>query len=138
MLGDGAPWIWNIATELFPEAIQTVDRYHVHERLSEAAKILYGAQPDQADRWRHERCQELRAGDLQPVLTALGEHPSVKEARDCREYIRTNRHRIRYAQFHAAGLCTSSAAVESGCMRAIDLRLKQGGMFWTVPGPTAS
>jgi rubrerythrin len=26
VIGDGAPWIWNIASELFPDAIQIVDR----------------------------------------------------------------------------------------------------------------
>ena len=61
----------------------------------------------------------------------------MREARDCGEYIRTNRHRMRYAQFHAAGLWTSSAVGESGCKRAIGLRLKQGGMFWSVPGANA-
>jgi hypothetical protein len=44
---------------------------------------------------------------------------------------------MRYAEFHAAGLCTSSAVIESGCKRVIGLRLKQGGMFWTVPGANA-
>jgi len=137
VLGDGGAWIWNIATELFPDAIQIVDRFHVYERLSELAKILYGAQTEQADRWTHARCQELQAGNLPAVLDALGQHPAVKEARDCRSYIRANRHRMRYAQFHAAGLCTSSAVIESGCKRAIGLRLKQGGMFWTVSGANA-
>jgi hypothetical protein len=137
VIGDGAPWIWNIATELFPDAIQIVDRYHVHERLSELAKILYGPQTVEAHRWTHERCQELKTGNLPALLAALAEHPAVKEARDCRHYIKANRHRMRYAQFHAVGLCTSSAVVESGCKRAIGLRLKQGGMFWTVPGANA-
>jgi hypothetical protein len=44
---------------------------------------------------------------------------------------------MRYDKFHAAGLCTSSAVVESGCKPAIGLRLKQGGMFWTVAGANA-
>lgn len=79
----------------------------------------------------------IRAGKLPGVLSALGEHPSVKDARDCRSYIQANRHRMRYAEFHAAGLCTSSAVIESGRKRAIGLRLKQGGMFWTVPGANA-
>jgi hypothetical protein len=26
-IGDGAPWIWNVAAELFPQALQIVDRY---------------------------------------------------------------------------------------------------------------
>jgi hypothetical protein len=45
-----------------------------------------------------------------------------------------NRNRMRYGEFHAAGLCTSTAVVESGCKQAIGLRLKPGGMFWTVHG----
>jgi hypothetical protein len=44
---------------------------------------------------------------------------------------------MRYGEFHAAGLCTSTAVVESGCKRAIGLRLKEGGMFWTVAGANA-
>jgi transposase len=32
--GDGAPWIWNLAGEAFPEAIQIVDRFPAKEHLS--------------------------------------------------------------------------------------------------------
>jgi hypothetical protein len=28
VLGDGAAWIWNSAAELFPQAIQILDRFH--------------------------------------------------------------------------------------------------------------
>src|SRR6266568_2352623 len=34
VLGDGAPWIWNIADEQFPEAVQIVDRFHAKQHLS--------------------------------------------------------------------------------------------------------
>ncbi|OIP31847.1 MAG: hypothetical protein AUK47_21630 [Deltaproteobacteria bacterium CG2_30_63_29] len=54
-----------------------------------------------------------------------------------REYIRKNLDRMRYGEFHAAGLCTSTAVVESGCKRFVGLRLKNGGMFWTVSGANA-
>jgi hypothetical protein len=40
VIGDGASWIWNIAAELFPQALQIVDRYHVKEHLSQVAKAL--------------------------------------------------------------------------------------------------
>mgnify|MGYP000220678916 CR=1 FL=1 len=40
MIGDGAPWIWNSAGELFPQARQIVDRYHAKEHLSQVAKAL--------------------------------------------------------------------------------------------------
>jgi hypothetical protein len=137
ILGDGASWIWNIATELFPDAIQIVDRFHANEHLAEVAKALYGPGTDLAEQWRHERCTELKAGKLDAVLGVLSAHFSIKEGRECHNYIKTNRDRMRYDQFHAAGLCTSSAVVESGCKLAIGLRLKQGGMFWTVGGANA-
>ncbi len=41
MLGDGAVWIWNIASEYFPDAIQIVDRFHAKQRLSEVGKAIY-------------------------------------------------------------------------------------------------
>jgi hypothetical protein len=42
VLGDGAPWIWNIARELFPRAIQIVDRFHAKQHLGDVSKALYG------------------------------------------------------------------------------------------------
>ena len=137
ILGDGAAWIWNVAGMLFPDAIQIVDRYHVNEHLSAAAKAICGTQGDLHKEWAHQRCSELKAGKLDDVLTALAAHSVIKEAKECSEYIRKNRDRMRYGEFHAAGLCTSSAVVESGCKRAIGLRLKTGGMFWTVDGANA-
>ena len=137
ILGDGALWIWNIAAEMFPDAIQIVDRFHANERLSTVAKAVYGPGTDLAKQWRHERCAELKAGKIDAVLAALSSHFCIKEGRECHRYIKTNRERMRYDQFHAAGLCTSSAVVESGCKQAIGVRLKQGGMFWTVNGANA-
>jgi len=126
ILGDAAPWIWNIATELFPAAIQIVDRFHANQHLSGVGKAIYGAGSDLAEHWTHERCTELKAGNLDAVLAALSAHFPIKEALECKKYICTNRGRMRYDLFHAAGLCTSSAVVESGCKRAIGLRLKLG------------
>ncbi len=68
------------------------------------------------------------------VLDALAAHPHLDAANECSEDIRKNRQRMRYGEFHAQGLCMSSAVVEPGCKRAIGTRLKPGGMFWTVNG----
>ena len=39
-----------------------------------------------------------------------------------------NRHRMRYPQFRAWGLCVASGVVEAGCKHAIGARLKRAGM----------
>jgi len=34
VLGDASAWIWNISAELFPQAIQVLDRFHAKEHLT--------------------------------------------------------------------------------------------------------
>ncbi len=138
VIGDGAPWIWNIAQELFPRAIQIVDRFHVKEHLSNLSKLLYPHKPEQAKTWATRRHEELDSGRLPDLLRAMRRHADTcEEARRCFQYIHTNRERMRYPQFHAQGLCTSSGVVEAGCKVAIGTRLKRAGMHWTVSGSNA-
>ena len=138
VIGDGAPWIWNIANELFPRAIQIVDRFHVKEHLSDLSKLLYPHKPDQAKAWTTRRYEELDSGRLPDLLRAIRRHAGrCEEARKCFQYIHGNRDRMRYSQFRAQGLCTSSGVVEAGCKVAIGTRLKRAGMHWTIAGSNA-
>ena len=138
VLGDGAKWIWNLASEYFPGAIQIVDRFHAKEHLSKVAKSIYGAGSDLCEQWAHARYDELDAGDIEAVLSALRVHaPHDDEARKCVGYVDGNRTRMRYAEFRAAGLCTSTGVVEAGCKTAIGTRCKRAGMHWTVAGADA-
>jgi hypothetical protein len=41
VIGDGAEWIWNIADQHFPGAIQIVDLYHARQHLWELARKLF-------------------------------------------------------------------------------------------------
>ena len=138
VLGDGAKWIWNLAAEHFPDALQIVDRFHAKQHLSNVAKSIYGAGTDLGARWARERHDELDAGDTEAILCALrGHSPNDDEARKCVDYIEGNRERMRYAEFRAAGLCTSTGVVEAGCKTAIGTRCKRAGMHWTVAGADA-
>lgn len=144
VLGDGAPWIWNLAGEYFPDAIQILDRFHAKEHLSGVAKLLYGTPSDLGDAWATARHAELDAGHLSQIVAALAGHSractdaSKRDAvRKCIGYLWTNRRRMRYPDFRAQGLCTSTAVVEAGCKVAIGTRLKRAGMHWTVRGANA-
>jgi Uncharacterised protein family (UPF0236) len=138
VIGDGAPWIWKIAQELFPRAIQIVDRFHVKEHLTTAARAIYAADDAQMRKWTARRFEELDSGRLTDLLRALRRHADhSQEARKCFQYIHKNRERMRYDRFHQQGLCTSSGVVEAGCKVAIGTRLKRAGMHWTVRGSNA-
>ncbi|MGH7593079.1 MAG: ISKra4 family transposase [Gemmatimonadales bacterium] len=138
VLGDGAPWIWNIAEDQFPGALQIVDRFHAKQHLSDLGKALYGPTAPRASQWADRRKEELDSGKFQALLTALRRQvPRSEEARRCLHYFQTNRQRMRYPEFHAQGLCTSTGVVEAGCKVAIGTRLKRAGMHWTVRGSNA-
>ncbi len=138
ILGDGATWIWNLADEYFPGAIQIVDRFHAKQKLSDVAKSMYGSESQSAKEWWRQRHDELDAGDLDGILAALRVHESLDdEARKCIDYIQRNRNRMQYAKFRAEGLCTSTGVVEAGCKVAVGARCKGAGMHWTVTGADA-
>jgi hypothetical protein len=137
VLGDGAAWIWNSAAELFPQAIQILDRFHAKEHISDIGKLLF---PDGIERknWIQSRYDELDEGRLAALVKALHDSASkCKEALDCIRQIWNNRRRMRYRKSHLKGLCTSSGIVEAGCKVVVGTRIKHAGMHWTVKGANA-
>jgi hypothetical protein len=138
VLGDGSAWIWNTTGELFPQAIQILDRFHAKQHLSDVGKIVHSANSEERRQWIQLRYDELDEGRIEPLLQALDQRaPEYDEARKCAEYFRHNRQRIRYPEFHAQGLCTATGVVEAGCKVAIGTRLKRSGMHWTESGANA-
>ena len=137
VLGDGAAWIWRLSGEQFPGAIEIVDIYHAKQHLCDVAKAVYGAGTELADAWAKDRHAELDAGRLRALVAALRSHAkTTPEARKCIHNVFGNRHRMRYPQFRARGLCVASGVVEAGC-KQIGARLKRAGMRWTVAGANA-
>ena len=135
ILGDGAKWIWRIAAEDYPGAIQIVDLWHAREKPWEVAKALFDSgDRERAAAWAHARCDDLEEGRLDGLLATLRAHAGACEAAgQCAGYIETNRSRMRYPEFRAQSPCVGSGVVESGCRTAVG-RLKQAGMHWTVAG----
>ena len=87
VIDDGDPWIWKISEEVFPQALQIVDRYHVKEHLSQLAKALY-RQVETAHRWAQRRHQELDEGRWRSLSKALVRHAARSlEARNCLQYV---------------------------------------------------
>lgn len=137
VLGDGAPWIWGIAAQYFPWAIQIVDLYHAREHLANLGKVVYGPTSTQAKQWAAARSDKLDEGDVEAVVASMKrlrprQSHVREEVRKAIDYFQTNKERMRYAKFRSHGLFVGSGVVEAGCKTVIGLRLKQSGMRWTV------
>lgn len=142
VLGDGAPWIWNIVDEHFHGSVQIVDLYHARQHLAELGKIMYGPAILKAKDWAASRCEQLDEGNVPAVLKALnrlrpGDASAKKAVQQTLTYFETNADRMRYASFRSQSLFVGSGVMEAGCKTIIGLRLKQSGMRWTVRGANA-
>jgi hypothetical protein len=141
ILGDGAAWIWNIATDKFPEATQIVDLFHAREHLNDLARSLEFMLGDRKQEWLQARLEDLDYGDIDGICRAARVFPLTGVKKDELDtalgYFEHNAHRMRYKWFRSRGLFTGSGVVESGCKAVIGQRLKMSGMRWTVAGADA-
>jgi hypothetical protein len=142
VIGDGAVWIWNLADQHFPGAIQIVDLYHARQHLWELSAKLFPTDEQTRKRWTACRLKHLEAGNMEALVKTLGElRPTSPELAKLvsneADYFLRNAERMRYPSFRAQGLFVGSGVVEAGCKEVIGSRLKRSGMFWTVRGANA-
>jgi hypothetical protein len=77
IIGDGAAWIWGIATSKFPEATQVVDLYHAREHLHSLTRSLEFMLLDRKDEWLAARMEDLDYGDID----GLHHRPALRRSR---------------------------------------------------------
>lgn len=140
VLGDGAPWIWNLADEHFPGATQIVDFYHADEHLESLAKSLFPHDEKSRKTWATQNRDRLWNGKVSSILSDIRSskaYPDSKDLQQATDYFEKNQQRMNYGAFRAQGLFIGSGVVEAGCKSIIGQRLKQSGMHWSVPGANA-
>jgi len=143
VIGDGAPWIWELASEIFPWATQILDWYHLSEHLWTAAKIVHGdGTPETTalvEQWKTE-VQEGRSEGVEEhlrELVAAGKDDRDKTLRRCADYLQTHQARLRYHLFRAMGWPIGSGVVEGACKHVVGLRFKRQSTRWTKAGARA-
>lgn len=142
VLGDGAVWIWNLAGQHFPGAIQIVDLYHARQHLWDLSAKLFPGDDKSRKRWLARALDRLEKGKIEALVKILGGCQPVSEEmakaiHNEAEYFERNAKRMRYPDFRAQGLFVGSGVIEAGCKTVIGARLKRSGMFWTVRGANA-
>jgi len=142
VMGDGAEWIWNLAGQHFPGAVQIVDLYHARQHLWDLARKLRPNHEANQKAWMkaHQK-RLLDEGKIEKLVLALRSISIQSTNADVLEKVRTeadyferNAERMRYPKFRRQHLFVGSGVIEAGCKTVIGSRLKQSGMFWTVRG----
>lgn len=136
--GDGAPWIWNLASEHFGDSRQVVDWYHASEHLYRAAHLAFGEGTGEAVRQAKGLETPLYQGHASQVAATLREwaeeFPAVaKELRAEAGYFENNKRRMQYLELREEGFPIGSGMIESGC-KQFRARFNGPGMRWSRAG----
>ncbi len=138
VIGDGTHWIWNIASEHFPQATQIVDWYHASQYVWNAATTIFGEGSELRTPWAHKHLNVLWDGRVSAVLTALESFRTKGEGvKDAISYDTTHQARMDYPAYRARGLQIGSGPVERACKQLVSARLKLAGMIWDAEGAEA-
>ncbi|MDH5212059.1 MAG: ISKra4 family transposase [Betaproteobacteria bacterium] len=140
VIGDGAEWIWNLADQHFPGAVQIVDLFHAREHLWDLSRRLYPNDAAKQKAWMkvHQK-RWLDHGKIEKLVAALRSISSTQaevmdKLRTEADYFERNAARMRYPNFRRQHLFVGSGVIEAACRTVIGSRLKQSGMFWTLRG----
>lgn len=135
VIGDGAHWIWKMYEELFPDAVQVLDYYHMCENVYSYAKYLFPSDDHKMKVWAKSMIAQIEEGQIDKALASI---PVTTESKlpagvpNLLVYLTNNRNRMNYKAFQQSGLKVGSGAIESGNKKVIQQRMKQSGMRWGV------
>lgn len=142
VIADGAVWIWNLAQDRFPDAVQRLDLYHANTYLWAVANGLHGTGTTAARQWVKPLLKQLRNDQVASVITQLKElqprleAAAAKVTEDAIEYYENNEQRMAYKTGRKRKEPVGSGAIESTC-RQLQCRFKRCGQFWSTAGDEA-
>jgi len=133
ILSDGAAWIKNIGKELFPDAVQILDLFHLCENTYTYAKAVFANDEVTYKPWAEDIIEKFKNGEKQKVLELLeilNNRKLPKGVINLYTYIENNWDRIDYGKYSDKGYFVGSGAIESGNKVVLQKRLKLAGMRW--------
>lgn len=138
VLGDGAPWIWNLTGEHCYDSRQGVDWYHAKAHLALAANLIHGEGTSAAHQWLKQQETVLFEGHAERVAECIARHAkgkrkTAKELRAQAGYFRDNQRRMQYLELREDGFPIGSGLAESGC-KQFRARFSGPGMRWSRTG----
>lgn len=142
--GDGAHWIWERVGGVLDDAIHETDWYHAMEHIWACGRALHGEQTEPTKAWVKAKENLLWEGKWRVIVSEIEQalkpqrSPGKRQAlQSLATYLNNQGDRLAYDRFRAIGLHIGSGAVESAGKHGVGLRLKRGGMHWSIKGSQA-
>ena len=136
-ISDGATWLRNLIEELFPEAIQILDKFHLIENIYDYGKYIFNEDMKKTEKFKDKIIGYCYSREYNLIVKELKKYKGVtipKTVCNLPVYLENNKNKIDYSTYEHNGWFVGSGAIESSNKTVIQLRLKQAGMRWSVDG----
>jgi hypothetical protein len=134
LVSDGATWIRNMKEQLFPDALQILDFFHVSEKIWDFGKLYFNLNTKLYTPWCEKICHKLRNSEYRSVIDEIKtmERKIDKNKATVSNYLLNNIDNIDYLAYQKKGFIIGSGAIESSNKTVLQYRLKQPGMRWNI------
>lgn len=138
-VSDGAKWIWNWASGMYPQSLQILDYYHAKEHLCAFADFYFES-PDRKNSWINTQEDLFFNDDVRKVIRNIRGLPKTRkriierERRAVVRYFQENTKRMFYKTYKTMGLMIGSGPIEAAHRHVIQQRMKRSGQRWTKAG----
>jgi hypothetical protein len=126
---DGAIWITNWITRVYPDSLQILDFYHVCEKLASISELAACEKE-----WFDQQKVRLLAGQVASVCDTVRALKRFDGQPELLSYLEKNAFRMQYEQYRKDGLMISSGPIESAHRTVLQVRMKRSGQRWSDAG----
>lgn len=136
-ISDGATWLRNMINELFPEATQILDKYHLIENIYDYSKFVFNNDMKKVEKFKDKIIGYCYSGEYEKIEKELKKYEHIEiPSTICNlsTYLENNKDKVNYTFYEHNGWFVGSGAIESSNKTVVQLRLKQAGMRWSVDG----
>lgn len=141
-LMDGDRHLWSLQQKYLPTAIPVLDLFHVMEYLWLAAHCYHREASLEAEHWVSRHLQMLLENKVDSVRGLIQRAinkkslnaTKLKHLQKVYRYFSTNRERMQYGDYLAAGYPIGSGVIEGACKHVIGDRMCGTGMRWQFEG----
>lgn len=136
-ISDGASWLRNMIKELFPKAIQILDKFHLIENIYQYGKYIFNDDTKKVEKFKDKIISYCNSNEYNLIVKELSKYKKINIPNticNLPVYLEHNKDKICYSLYENNGWFVGSGAIESSNKTVVQLRLKQAGMRWSVDG----
>lgn len=136
-ISDGATWLRNMIKELFPEAIQILDKFHLIENIYSYRKLIFNDDIRKVENFKNKIIGYCYSNEYNLIVKELKKYQGLQipiGICNLPVYLENNKDKINYSFYEHNGWFVGSGAIESSNKTAVQQRLKQAGMRWGTNG----